>query len=94
MFFNVCNFQVEPHYGTEYQVEKIPKDVLSDWRSSSTDSQLRLPDANELIDKNQTSRFTLFYPVSKGTIVHRNFAMKCETNIAKQVHNSNFLENA
>ena len=54
--------QVEPHYGTDYQVEKIPKDVILSWKSGPTNPQLKLPQTNELIDKNQI-RFQIFLKI-------------------------------
>ena len=44
--------QVEPHYGTEYHVEKIPRTVLMSWRNCSFNDELKLPKPNDLIDRN------------------------------------------
>ena len=43
--------QVEPHYGTEYHVEKIPRTILMSWRNCSFNEELKLPQPNDLIDR-------------------------------------------
>ena len=52
----LCVFisQVEPHYGTEYQMEKIPPTTLNSWRKNTTNDELKLPRQNTLLDKDPT----------------------------------------
>lgn len=42
--------EVEPHYGTEYHMEKIPDDVISGWKKCGINPDHSLPKPNELID--------------------------------------------
>ena len=42
---------VEPHYGTEYHVEKIDNAVLTQWRQCGLNCELRVPRPNDFIDK-------------------------------------------
>lgn len=44
---------VEPHFGTEYHVEKIEANVLAKWHECGIQPELRVPRPNDLIDKNQ-----------------------------------------
>ena len=43
--------QVEPHYGTEYHVEKIARPVLISWKNCAFNDELKLPKPNDLIDR-------------------------------------------
>ena len=52
---------VEPHFGTEYHVEKIPQNVLHTWHNCGLNSDLRVPRPNDLIDKGPSKvRTTIF----------------------------------
>ena len=43
---------VEPHFGTEYHVEKIPNEILDKWHNCGSNIDLNLPKPNLLIDNN------------------------------------------
>ena len=40
---------VEPHYGTEYHVDRIAEESLAEWRSAGHNSAFFLPPPNPLI---------------------------------------------
>lgn len=44
---------VEPHFGTEYHVEKIDAAVLAKWHACGLHPDLKVPRPNDLIDKTQ-----------------------------------------
>lgn len=41
--------QVEPHYGTEYHVDRITEETLSEWRGAGHNPAFSLPQPNPLI---------------------------------------------
>ena len=41
--------KVEPHYGTEYHVDRIPAETLEQWRSAGHNPVFSLPPPNPLI---------------------------------------------
>ena len=41
--------QVEPHYGTEYHIDRISEETLSQWRNAGHNSAFSLPPPNPLI---------------------------------------------
>ena len=45
----VISVQVEPHYGTEYHVDRISEETLSQWRNAGHNPAFSLPPPNPLI---------------------------------------------
>ena len=43
--------KVEPHFGAEYHVEKIPLDLIKQWRHCGTNNHHQLPKPNDLLDR-------------------------------------------
>ncbi len=41
--------KVEPHYGTEYHVDRVSSDNIEQWKKAGTHPDLRLPEPNPLI---------------------------------------------
>ena len=56
---------VEPHYGTEYHVEKIDNAVLTQWRQCGLNCELRVPRPNDFIDKEAFSKIVEISNASK-----------------------------
>lgn len=48
---SVFTLKVEPHFGTEYHVERIGEEVLNRWRNCGRNEEHKLPGPNNLIDK-------------------------------------------
>ena len=46
--------QTEPHFGTDYEVEKIPDDIIKSWKNCGTNPAHKLPTPNDLIDREMT----------------------------------------
>ena len=74
MYFLIWSFfsfqsHVEPHYGTEYHVEKIDSSILHTWHNCGINSELEVPRPNDLIDKGK-DLFHLFD--SKGQLFKNN----------------------
>ena len=43
--------QTEPHFGTDYEVERIPDDTIKAWKACGVNPAHRLPAPNEFIDQ-------------------------------------------
>ena len=41
--------KVEAHYGTEFHIDRIPEDMISQWRNAGTNPEFSLPQPNPLI---------------------------------------------
>ncbi|KAK4883510.1 hypothetical protein RN001_006829 [Aquatica leii] len=63
--FSLDAHQTEPWYGTQYKLEKIPKDVMEEWRNCGLCPELRIPDKNDFVATN----FDL-YPLDKEVTEH------------------------